>query len=251
MPTLRAALSTRSSGRRRVIDRKDMTYDVDMIDSRLAVFHGIFLTLGTALLLWSMGGSVGYALLAAGVLYNVALPIFAARCTEPRWIRMWGFLFPLSWLQIFPDWYLVEQLGTLTFPDLGVAKIGPVSAFMGLLWIVPLFLVVHVGENLAERHGLKAAALGSGALAVLIFGISEATLTLIPVWHPVGISTAIGPMALYVLGPEAVLGASAWWAFRTTESRSVAGKLAAAILVMLGYILTLTISYRLFEGPLP
>ena len=220
-----------------------------MIDSRLATFHGLFLVLGTTFLLAPVDISMGWRIFAAGVFYNIALPLFAVRCTEPRWIRIWSFLFPLSLLQICPDWYLVDILGTLTFPDLGFPKVGPVSAFMGLLWIVPLFLVVHFGENLAEAKSLRTAAFGSGALAVLIFGISEATLTHIPVWHPVGVDAVVGPLALYVLLPEALLGSSAWWAFRLTENRHFAVKLFAAICVMLGYILTLTVSYRLIEGP--
>ena len=141
----------------------------------------------------------------------------------------------------------------LVLAAIGFPLIGPVSGFMGLLWIIPLFALVYAGEVLAERkegEDLGSVAVHVGGLSLIIFGLAEATLTLIPVWSPVGV-TSMGPVALYVLVPEAILGASAWWGFRLTENRSAASKLGAALLVMLGYILTLTISYRLIEGPLP
>ena len=218
-----------------------------MNDFRIMAFHGLYVVAGGIFVLLPGPIPMGWRFFIAGVLYNIALPLFAVRCVEPRWIRIWGFLFPLSLMQIFPDWFLVEVLGTLEFPDLQFPKIGPVSAFMGLLWITPLFLIVGFGEDLVERWGTRAAVFGSAALSVLIFGIAEATLTLIPVWHPVGVR-AWGPVALYVLVPEAILGASAWWAFRVTESRSILLRTAAAAAVMLLYIATLSLSHALIEG---
>ncbi|MEO1087767.1 MAG: hypothetical protein AAFY88_26330, partial [Acidobacteriota bacterium] len=183
----------------------------------------------------------------AVLIFNIGFPVFAISCVEPRWARLWSFIFPLSLLQIFPDWHLAQNLGTLVFPDLGFPQIGPVSLFMGLLWAVPLILIVDTGERLAERFGLPAAAFGAAALSLVIFGIAEATLTLIPVWHAQNV-TLVGPVALYVLLPEAVLGAAAWWAFRVTEHRGLARTLAGALAVMLLYAASLHLSWWLLEA---
>ncbi len=218
-----------------------------MNDSRIWLFHALYVVIGGAFVLFPSPIPMGWRLFVAGISYNIALPLFAVRNVEPKWIRIWGFLLPLSLMQIFPDWYLAEALGTLEFPDLQFPKIGPVSAFMGLLWITPLFLIVEAGEDLAERVGKRAATLWCAALSILIFGVAEATLTLIPVWYPVGVKT-LGPVAFYVLIPEAILGASAWWAFRITDSRSILLRLGAAAAVVLLYIATLSLSFALIEG---
>ncbi|MEM8997568.1 MAG: hypothetical protein AAGF23_22475 [Acidobacteriota bacterium] len=167
-----------------------------LADLRFLGFHALFLTAGSLLLVLPSTAPMGWRLFFAGVIYNIGFPVFAVSCVEPRWVRLWSFVFPLSLLQIFPDWHLAQNLGTLVFPDLGFPQVGPVSLFMGLLWAVPLVLIVETGERLAERFGLAAAAFGAAALSLVIFGIAEATLTLIPVWHAqnVGMVGPRGPL---------------------------------------------------------
>lgn len=218
-----------------------------LVDVRLLGFHALFLLAGGLLLYASTPVPVGWRLFFAGVVYNLAFPLFAASCVEPRWIRMWSFLFPLSLLQILPDWHLAANLGTLVFPDLGFPKIGPVSLFMGLLWVVPLLLVVDFADRLGERHGPRIAALGAAGLALLLFGAAEATLTLVPVWHAQAV-TMVGPVALYVLLPEALLGAAAWWVYRRTLGRPAALVLLGAVAVMALYAVSLHISWWLLEA---
>ena len=216
-----------------------------LVDPRLLGFHVVFLVAGGLLLFADTPVPVGWRLFFAGLVYNLAFPLFAASCVEPRWIRMWSFLFPLSILQILPDWHLAANLGTLIFPDLGFPKIGPVSLFMGLLWIVPLLLVVDFAERLIDRYGPRIAALGAAGLALLLFGAAEATLTLIPVWHAQNV-LMVGPVALYVLLPEAILGAATWWTFRQSQKRPVLYGLLGAVAVMTLYAVSLTVSWWLF-----
>ncbi|MEM1182096.1 MAG: hypothetical protein AAGM22_27355 [Acidobacteriota bacterium] len=218
-----------------------------LFDVRFLGFHALFLTVGTLLLVLPSTVPMGWRLFFAGVVYNIGFPVFAVSCVEPRWARLWTFIFPLSLLQIFPDWHLAQNLGTLVFPDLGFPQIGPVSLFMGLLWAVPLILIVDFGERLDARFGGAAAAWGAAAISLVIFGIAEATLTLIPVWHAQNVAM-VGPVALYVLIPEAILGAAAWRAFRLTENRGTAAALAGALAVMLLYAASLHLSWWLLEA---
>ena len=60
--------------------------------------------------------------------------------------------------------------------------------------------------------------------------------------------TTVGPVAVYVVLPEVLLGAVAWLAYRLTRSASRAVKVAAAALVSLVYLGALAASFGLVEG---
>ena len=210
------------------------------------VFHGVFLAAGAGLLLADVG-AVGARILFFGVAYAAALPLWARRRGHGEWIEIWRFLLPLSLLQVLPDAFLARVLGTLVFPDLGVPQVLDVSLFMAFLWLLPLFLCVHLGRRL-EATGMPDGAVfwAVAAVSLALFAASEATLTLVPLWQPMGVRSA-GPVALYVLPAEAFLGTTAWLAERMTRRAGVVVRLGSAVAVMVLYLGGLALGY-LFLG---
>ena len=210
------------------------------------VFHGVFLAAGAGLLLADVG-AIGARILLFGVAYAVAVPLWARRRGHTEWIEIWSFLLPLSLLQVLPDAFLARVLGTLVFPDLGVPQVLDVSLFMAFLWLLPLFLCVHLGRRL-EATGMPDWAVfwAVAAVSLVLFAASEATLTLVPVWQAIGVRS-VGPVALYVLPAEAFLGATAWLAERLTRRAGTLPRLGAAVAVMVLYLGGLSLGY-LFLG---
>lgn len=210
------------------------------------VFHAVALTAGALLLLADVG-STGARILVFGLLYALALPLWARHRGHGEWIEIWTFLLPLSALQVLPDAFLAQELGTLAFPDLGVPKVMGVSVFMALLWLLPLFLCVHLGRRL-EATGMPPGAIfwAICGVSLALFAASEATLTRVPVWQGLGVPT-IGPVALYVLPAETFLGAAAWLAERFSRRAGIPSRLVSAAVVMVLYLGGLALGY-LFLG---
>ena len=209
-------------------------------------FHGVMLVTGALLLLADVG-DVGVRILLFGLVYTAVLPLWARRRGHGEWIEIWAFLLPLSLLQILPDAFLSQALGTLIFPDLGVPQVLGVSVFMGFLWLMPLFLCVHLGRRL-EATGMPPIGIFwvLCAVSLAIFAASEATLTLIPVWQALGVAS-VGPVAIYVLPAEAFLGATAWLAERLSRRSGILLRLGSAAAVMVLYLGGLSLGY-LFLG---
>ena len=206
------------------------------------IFHGVVLAIGAALLLVDIG-TVGARILLFGIAYATALPLWARRRGHGEWIEIWRFLLPLSLLQILPDAFLSRVLGTLVFPDLGVPRVLEVSLFMAFLWLLPLFLCVHLGRRL-EAASVRAGSVfwTVAVISLVLFAAAEATLTQVPIWQAVGVRS-VGPVALYVLPAEAFLGATAWLAERLTRRAGVAVRLASAVAIMVLYLGGLALGY--------
>lgn len=228
---------------------------IEPSDRRVAAFHLAFFLFAVGALAAAREGREGWAIFAAAVAYNAALPIAAVRWVHPRWVHLWGFLLPLSLLQILPDWFLVVRLGTLEFTDLGFPRLGDaIPHYMGLLWIIALFPVLYVGDRIAEarsgepgRSVLAYLAVAVGSLVV--FGASEAILTTtLPIWHAVGDVATFGPVALYVLPAEVWLGVAAFFAWRRVGRDGVSVRVLAALAVMLSYLGALWLFHGLVDG---
>ena len=84
-------------------------------------------------------------LLIGVIVYNVLVPIWAKIRDHQEWLEIWLFVFPLSILMIFPDWFLVSQLGVVVFPIDGFPMIGSVPIYMAGLWTIPFFLIIFIG----------------------------------------------------------------------------------------------------------
>ena len=188
------------------------------------------------------------------VAYDTAALILAVRRGHGRWLQDLSVLMPLSALQIFPDWFLSAGLGILVFPDATFPKIGTVTAYMALMWTVPLFLIVQVaravedrdlwGPGRPARRGL--ARVAAALTAALLFITSEATFWRLDLWQAVNVQQ-VGHVALYVVLPEIILGVAAYEACHWAAGRRWRAKAAAALTVMWIYLGTLAFFYLLIE----
>ena len=91
---------------------------------------------------------------------------------RPYLFEIWQFSAITSTFMIFPDWFLVEGLGTLIFPlDSGYQIGGAIPWYMGIMWTIPFVFILNscpgAGEPALEQ--LKLSAVVSG----FIFGFAE------------------------------------------------------------------------------
>lgn len=212
----------------------------------------IFLTTGllcAALALlprWLGPPQLGQAILAVAGLYLVLLFLGAWLRSHHELLGALAFLLPLSVCQVVPDALLVQQLGTLAFPDLGAPRLGPVPAYMAGLWVAPLLLVLWAAE-LAHRASAALAGLAALAVALAAFGAAEwAAAHVLALWHPRNVETWNG-IALYVLPAEALLGLVAWLVFTQVQHRTLFMKAFGAALVSLLYAGALFASHLAFR----
>ena len=215
--------------------------------------HAAFSVLA-ALALTVPAGPVGSRLLACVAIYNVALPLVGRWRGHRWWAEAWLFLFPLSVLQILPDWFLSVVLGTIVFPDTGGCPRvgGVVPVFMGGMWTIPLFAAVFVGVHVSRRRPPGASAMAAGyavasTVALLLMVPSEALLWRVPVWYEQNVERVYHHVALYVVVPEAVLGATTLHAFLRTRGAGFGTRLLAAATVMTIYVGSLALSFLFLE----
>lgn len=212
----------------------------------IVAFHAAFLLCAGAIALLEAPAK-GWAVLGLVVAYNVGLPLTARAVGRADWVRLWAFLLPLSIFQILPDWVLASEIGTLRFPPIGGPRIDDAIALaMGGMWVVPLFVVLatargNSGARAGSSTGAPVSALaGSGAalaalLALVVFLGSELMAPLLELWEPVGETTRVAGVALYVLPAEAALGWAAATAFALAGTARWPARVAAALAVSTFY----------------
>ena len=121
-------------------------------------------------------------LLVAVIVYNVMLPVWAKIRDHQEWLEIWLFVFPLSLLMLFPDWFLASQLEVLVFPNDGFPMIGSVPIYMAGLWTIPFFLIIFIGLLVQKKKTQNVAYLSVLITSLTIFGGSEETLWMLPSW---------------------------------------------------------------------
>jgi hypothetical protein len=205
-------------------------------------FHLIFTALSILILVLPMGVASGIRVALLVLLYNLSFPFWAKRNQFEDLFQLWSFLLPLSIFQVFPDWFLSAQLKILVFPADGFWKIGTVSGYMAGLWVLALMPVLYVGLEMQKKYSLLFAYFSVGFLALVIFGIAEETMWMIPIWYAQNV-WMIGHTAIYVLLPEVILGMVAFYAFQETKDKTLIFKVIAAYLVMLVYTGALMFAY--------
>lgn len=213
-------------------------------------FHAAFTLLCVIVLLLPVPAGTGWRMFFLVLVYNVSLPIIAQIAKHDRWLDIFLFVFPVSVLQVFPDWFLSRVLGVLVFPEDGFYKIGTVSAYMAGLWTIPLFLTVYTATRFAKRFpdaNPIQKYLIAGGVAFLVFLGSEEFMRLIPVWYAQNVSQ-VGHVAIYVLLPEFLLGVFCTFAYLHTEYKEFRTKLLWAVPTSLVYLGALSWSYLLIEG---
>ncbi|TGJ98559.1 hypothetical protein EHQ53_02230 [Leptospira langatensis] len=214
------------------------------------LFHLAFAILCIIVLALPIPASSGWRLFFLVLVYNISLPIIAQVAEHDRWMDIFLFSFPLSILQVVPDWFLSKVLGILVFPPDGFFKIGTVSAYMAGLWTIPFFLIIYSATRFTKRYpeAHPIAKYGvAGGVALLLFGFSEEVSVFIPIWYAQNVSM-IGHIAIYVLVPEFLLGIFATFAYFHTERKPLRSKLLWAGTTMLVYLGSLSFSYLFIEG---
>ncbi len=208
--------------------------------------HLLFAVVAAAVLLFPATVGTSARLLVVVIAYNVMIPLVALQRGHTEWIRIWLFAFALSILQIWPDWYLSAELGVLAFPDEGFVMIGAVPAYMAGLWAIPLFTIIYVGQLVQRRWADKWVLVIVGALTLAIFGSAEATMWMLPSWYAVGV-TMIGHVAVYIIGPEIVLGLATYITYDIVRERPLWMIAIAAVLVMILYLGCAVLSFFVME----
>lgn len=211
--------------------------------------HLGFGVLAALALIFPLGLELGPRIFALLLIYNVAFPLLGRRLEHRRWTDIWTFTFPISVLQILPDWFLSRVLGALVFPDTGFPFIGTVPAFMALMWSIPFTVIVFTAWRLRRRLTDASVYLVVLLLTAVIFGTSEATLWMLPIWYATDEVWTILHIAVYVMCAELVLGVALWTAYRLVEPYGGLRKIVAAFAVMFIYTGALAVFYLLIEGP--
>ena len=212
----------------------------------IVLAHALFAVLCLVVLLAPVELRVGVRLFLLVLVYNAMLPVIGILRRDKGLVSLWLFAAILSVFQVYPDLFLSMQLGVVVYPEDGFPKIGTVSGYMAGLWTMPVFMILFVGERIEKRYALGAAYGAVGLLSLLVFGISEETLWMLPSWYARNVAM-IDHVALYILLPEVIFGLSAYAAYKAIEERSHWLKIPAAFLVMLLYLGSTAFFYLLVE----
>jgi hypothetical protein len=213
----------------------------------LLVLHLAFTAVGVAALGLRGEIAAGVVLTALVALYHLFSPLVALIRGHQRWLRWWGFGAVLSLFMVLPDAVLAEGLRTLAFPSPGVPTLGPVPIYMAGLWAVPTVLIVATAEAVAHRRDDVAASVTAVLAAGIVFGLAEATLTLLPAWEPVGVTTW-GGFAPYILPAELLLGWMMFAGARWTRRDRFRAVVPVAAAIAITYTGAAAVSWLLIEG---
>ena len=190
---------------------------------------------------------LGQAIVGVTVVFLALLFAGAYLGSEQQELRdALALLVPLGLFLVLADTMLAQQLGTLTFPDLGAQRFGPVPVYMAGLWVAPLLVVLWLAE-LAHRTAAVLAGLVALVASLAVFGAAEwAAPRMLSLWHPRNVATWNG-IALYVLPAEALLGVLTWLVFAQVRRSTLFGKAFGAAIVALCYAGALFASHLAFQ----
>ena len=195
--------------------------------------HLFFIVLCAVVLLLPIPLFIGLRLFVLIVAYNLLIPVVGHWRNHPDWLSLWLLGFLLSLFMVVPDWFLADPLGILVFLPDGFPKIGPVSGYMAGLWAIPIFIIVFLGQQIADRYNAKYAYSVVAIVSLVLFTGAEAGLTF--VWHAQNVYM-IGPVALYIIIPELILGLSSYWTYSFLKEKPQWWNLVAAFFLMLLYL---------------
>jgi hypothetical protein len=220
----------------------------------IVLFHAAFLLCAGAIALLDAPAK-GWAVVGLVVGYNVGLPLIARAVGREDWLALWRFLLPVSIFQVLPDWLLAAEIGTLSFPAIGGPRLDDaISLAMAGMWVPPLFVVLALARGWAARGSASepAGRTGSGAavaavLALAVFLGSELMAPLLELWKPVGDTTQVAGVAIYVLPAETALGWAAATAFALAGAAAWPRRVLAALAVSTFYTGALVLSHFLID----
>lgn len=220
---------------------------MEQTERDLALFHLAFGVLAAGVLILAPAGRTGPWLLAAVLLYHLGSVTVARLGDHDRWAATWRFAALLSVWMLLPDAVLVGALEVLRFPPDGVPDVLGVTLPMAGMWAVPVVLIVTVADAVTRRSTQRAGLIAAVVTAAVLFGGAEATLTLVPVWEPVGVTT-FGGFAPYILPAELVLGVLVVLGARWCRGTSLAVHVGVTGLIALAYTGAATVSWLLIEA---
>ena len=204
----------------------------------LVGLHAALLGVGSVVLLLEPPAK-GWAVLALLVSYAAGLMWATRHSGRRELVDLAGFLLLVSVFQVLPDWVLADVVGTLRFPVTGGPRVDDtISLSMALMWVPPLFMALALAGLRPARSGLFAGAIFLGA---------EVLAPVLELWEPVGDTTRVLGVAVYVLPPEVALGWAAAAAFTATRHRSWGLRAAAALAVSTFYLGALVLSYFVID----
>jgi hypothetical protein len=215
-------------------------------DRDLILLHIVFSLLCVVVLYFLSNVAIGVRLLFLVIAYNTLVPLVGKFRNHTNWLSIWVFVFPLSLLLVFPDWYLAAQLNVIVFPDSGFLSIGTIPIYMAGLWAIPLFIIVYIGDRISQKKSMPITYLTVAILSLTIFGISEETLWALPAWYAQNV-TRIGHVAIYIIIPEIMLGISTFIGYNQTREKLWWKKIIWAYIIMVLYLGNASLFYFLIE----
>ena len=200
------------------------------------VFHALFFAIAIPVALNVEGNALGLALVVLAVAYNIALPWVGHWRGHDGWVQLWKFLLPLSIALPCADWMLVERMGTLTFPDHGIVRLGGAVPlyFMGL-WIMLLWQVCWLALATKKPYPVVAA-LSLGGFLVWEWAARPMNL-----WHAQDVLQIQG-FAIYPLIPEMLLAIGALWLWNVLGNKSTFQQITGALALAVFYAGALSLS---------
>lgn len=199
----------------------------------VAVHVGLFA--GGAVALSLDPSAQGWGVLAVVAAYVVALLLTTRAGGREDLHALAGFLVLVSLFQVLPDWVLADVVGTLAFPDRGGPRFDDVIPLaMMLMWVAPLFIALALSGGSAARAAL---------LAGLVFAGAEVLAPTLGLWEPVGDTTRLLGVAVYVVPAEVALGWAAATAFALVRHRPLAVRAGAALAVSTFYLGALVLAH--------
>jgi hypothetical protein len=226
-----------------------MSYSLEKRHQDLILVHVVFMVLCVVVLMLP-SVVIGVKLFSLVAAYNALIPIVGYVRNHREWLPIWGYAFVLSLFQLFPDWFLAAQLETIVFPDDGFFMIGPVSGYMAGLWAIPLFVILYVGLEVNRQRSYKMAYLVVAVLTLLVFGLAEETMWMLPSWYAQNVAM-IGHIATYIIIPEILLGLSTLISYELVRERPIWLWIIGAFTVMILYLGNVSFFYLLVERILP
>jgi hypothetical protein len=207
----------------------------------VAVHAGLFA--GGAVALSLDPPAQGWGVLAVVAAYVVALLLTTravGRATGRQDLHaLAGFLLLVSLFQVLPDWVLADVVGTLAFPDRGGPRFDDVIPLaMMLMWVAPLFIALALSGGSAARAAL---------LSGLVFAGAEVLAPALGLWEPVGGTTRLLGVAVYVVPAEVALGWAAATAFALVRHRPLAARAGAALAVSTFYLGALVLAHFVID----
>lgn len=179
----------------------------------------------------------GWSVLIVSIAGAVGVYLLALKTGRSEWLTALGMIVPISLFQVFPDWFLAVELGSIVFPDNGGLRFDDaIPLAMATMWVLPLLVVTLLARDSLWRGAL---------IAAVLFGATEVFAPLAGLWEPAGGAREVAGVAIYVILPEALLGAATVYAVRTAGTTSLPVRIGAGAAVSIFYTGALAISWTL------